>query len=294
MTSNLRRLRNGCMIDMKRFLPVTITMRRTAWQCCHSILAALALWVSGPAFSQSACGPYGVTYYEYGAFYFRSDAGDFTGIDKLLIEELAKRSGCVLIGVLDSRVRTWARLEAGTLAITVSAIETPERQRFAEFIPYFKSRNYVLLKKTLAKQVSTREAFDAHPKLRLAVVKSFKHGPSVDAWVDKLRAQGRVDEYGDAETVARVVARGRDDAFLAEPGVWGPTLRQSGLENAVAPYDWFPNDNFVAGLALSRVQVRPQDAQRLRTALQEMRKDGALEKIYRRFLEAGIAREALP
>ena len=156
----------------------------------HSQLVALALWGSGAAFAQSKCGPYDVAYYEYGVFYFRSDAGKYTGIDKLLIEELAKRSGCILNGALDSRARTWTRLERGTLAITVSAIDTPERQKFAEFVPYFKSRNYVVLKQTTATRAPTRAAFDANPKLKLAVVKAFKHGPSVDNWVDWLRARG--------------------------------------------------------------------------------------------------------
>jgi len=273
---------------------MTKATRRPAWKRLHSLITGVAILTSGSAFAQPSCGPYEVAYYEYGLFYYKNEAGDFTGIDKLLIEELARRSGCVLNGALDSRARTWARLEAGTLAMTVSAIDTPERQRFAEFIPYFKSRNYVLLKKTLAKDVPTLAAFNANPKLRLAVVKSFKHGPSVDVWVDMLRGQGRVDEYVDAETVARLVARGRDDAFLAEPGVWDPLLQHSGLENAIAPHDWFPHDDFVAGLALSRTRVLPMDAKRLRAALQEMIKDGTLGKIYRRFLDPDISKAALP
>jgi polar amino acid transport system substrate-binding protein len=73
-----------------------------------------------------------------------------------------------------------------------------------------------------------------------------------------------------------------------------PLLRHSGLENSVTPFDWFPHDDFVAGLALSRARVTPQDAQRLRAALQDMQKDGTLLQIFRRFLDADIARAALP
>jgi polar amino acid transport system substrate-binding protein len=257
-------------------------------------IAMAASLVPSLVSAQTPCGPYTVAYYEYGAFNYRNEAGDITGIDKLLVEELARRSGCTLDGEMDSRVRTWSRLEAGTLAMTVSAIETPERQKYAEFVPYFKSRNYVLMKRSLAATVSSLEAFNANAHLRLAVVKSFKHGPEVDAWVDRLRAMGRVSEYGDAETVARLVALGRADAFLAEPGVWGPLLKHSGLENFITPYDWFPHDGFVAGLALSRSKVSMQDAQRLRLALQDMTKDGTLGKIYRLFLDADIVKTALP
>lgn len=258
------------------------------------LLIALACWIPGLASAQAGCGPYDVTYYEYGSFYFRSSTGEFTGIDKFLIEELAKRSGCVLNGVLDSRARTWARLEEGKLAITVSAIDTPERQKFAEFIPYFKGRNYVLVKTTHDSDALSPALFEANPKLRLAVVKSFKHGPAADAWIDRLRSKARVDEYPDAEVVARIVAIGRADAFLSEVGVWEPLLRHSGLENSVKPQDWFPNDGFAAGLAVSRTRVLPQDAKRLRASLQDMRRDGTLLKIFLRFLDAETANAALP
>jgi polar amino acid transport system substrate-binding protein len=276
-------------------------LRSPAFKSCKrskNSFAAILIALTGAFALQpqamASCGPYSVAYYEYGSFYFKTDQGVYNGIDKVLIEALAQRSGCTLNATLDSRARTWSRLEAGTLAMTVSAIDTPERQKFAEFLPYFKSRNYVLLKNELAKEVPTLAAFDANPKLRLAVVKAFKHGPAVDAWVDHLRALGRVDEYADAEVVARVFARNRADAFLAEVGVWGPLLTRNELENAVKPLDWFPNDSFVAGMALSRQLVSAPDALRLRTAIKAMQKDGSLEKIYLRFMEPEAAKAALP
>ena len=179
-----------------------------ALMCLLGFLAAGTGTVAGAG----ECGPYQVTFYEFGSLYYKDEAGNFVGIDKDVIDELGRRTGCRFQGVLDSRVRTWAHMADGTLDMTVSGVATPEREAFAEFIPYSNSRNFLIVRPELAEKVLSLRAFTADKRLRLAVVKSFKHGNTLDVWIDALRAQGRVDEYGDAEVVARIFAGGRADA----------------------------------------------------------------------------------
>lgn len=239
------------------------------------------------------CGPYRVAYYEFGSLYYKTEAGDFVGIDRDIVQELARRSGCQLDGFLDSRIRTWMALADGSLAMSVSGIATPEREQFAHFLPYFHSRNYVLLRKEAA-AATTMRAFLDEGKWRLAVVKSFKHGPVLDAWVDALRAQKRVDEYADAEVVARIFAVGRADAFISQPVVWGPLLKRNGLEDKLLFRDWASADTIVGSLVLSRKLVRPEDVVRIRTELDAMRQDGTTEAIFARHLAADLARKLVP
>ena len=78
-----------------------------------------------------ACGPYTLTFYEFGSLYYRDQSGAYVGIDRDVVDELARRSGCVINGKIDSRVRTWARLADGNLDMSVSGIATPEREEFA-------------------------------------------------------------------------------------------------------------------------------------------------------------------
>ena len=106
---------------------------------------ACALHVNAAA--ATPCGSYKVAFYDHGALNSLHADGRWRGIDTDIVEELARRSGCQLALVLESRVRIWAMLESGQLDMTVSGIATPERQAYANFIPYLASRNYILLSK---------------------------------------------------------------------------------------------------------------------------------------------------
>lgn len=255
--------------------------------------AALAALLLGWGAVAAACGPYEVTLYEYGSLYYRNAQGRHVGIDPEVLEEISRRSGCRFSTRLDSRVRTWAALADGRLDMTVSALPTPERARYVHFIGYFVTRNHLLLKESLARRVGSLADFEADPRLRLGVVRGFKHGPLLDAWIERLRAQGRVSESPDAEVLARVFAAGRVDAFLSHPLTWGPLLRRNRLEGTVRMLDVAPSDQAVGSLALSRSRVREEDVARVRDAVAAMRADGSLEAILARHLDPKLAREVV-
>lgn len=254
---------------------------------------AIAGWFTSPNWSalaaESTCGPYHLAYYEFGSLYYRQNDGKFTGIDKDIVEELARRSGCVFETSLDSRVRIWSQLTEGTLDISTSGAITAEREKSFSFIPYFVSRNYLLVNHQLAKRIHSLKGFSADPTLRLAVVKSYKHGTMFDVWIDQLRAQKRVDEYADADVVARVFAAGRADAFLSQPVTWGPLLEKAGITDKVRMLDVVPSENFAAGLVLAKGKVRPDDEMRLRKAMRSMLTDGTAEQIYERYVQEKVA-----
>ncbi|HEY1090240.1 MAG TPA: transporter substrate-binding domain-containing protein [Burkholderiaceae bacterium] len=246
---------------------------------------------AGSSALEAACGPYQVAYYETGSLYFKNEAGEFVGIDRDLIEELARRTGCVLVPSLESRVRTWAALAEGRLDMTVSGIETPARQQFATFVPYvLNNRNYLVVRNELAATIKTMHTFRMLKSLRLGVVKGFVHGATLDPWVAALKLEGRVDEVADLEVLARVFAAGRVDAFLTQPVVWGPLLKRNQLDGKVQMLDIAPQDRAVLGLVLSRQRVAPADAEKMRKAIATMRADGTLEAIFARYLGSSVSR----
>ncbi len=271
------------------------------YQTLRLLLALLVLLIVGLAGTFRAaqagehdCGSYEVALYELGSLYYRDDAKNFVGIDKDVVEELAKRTGCELRTTLDSRVRIWLHLAEGSLDMTTSGIPTPEREQFARFIIYFQTRNHLLMSNELATRIDSLRTFYGDPKLRLAVVKSFKHGKAFESWIDSLRVQGRVDEYVDAEAVARAFAQGRADAFLSLPVAWGPLLKRNQLEGKVSFLDLAPDDRVPHGLVLSRKRVPDAVAERLRKGIEAMRDDGTLERIYRTYLSADVVRRIVP
>ncbi|MES2105519.1 MAG: transporter substrate-binding domain-containing protein [Pseudomonadota bacterium] len=247
----------------------------------------------GASTNALACGPYNVAFYETGSLYFKNDNGEYTGIDKDVMAELAKRTACKLNIFLDSRVRTWTALADGTLDMTVSALATPEREVFAQFVPYIQNnRNYLIVKNELPTHARSLAGFADSKSLKLGVVRGFKHGASLDPWIDGLRAAGRVFEEADLEALARLLALGRIDGFFTQPVVWEPLLRRNHLENKVSKLDVAPMDSANLGLAFSRKRVAAEDIKLIQRAIEAMRADGTLAAIYARYLDPATARAA--
>lgn len=258
----------------------------------HRFWLGLLMVAGLSAAAGAGCGSYSLAFYELGLLYYRDAQGQAHGIDLDLVDALQARSGCRFHTVLESRVRIWAQLAGGQLDLSVSGIPTPERERFAEFLPYFQTRNYLLLRRGLPPQAREPAGFAAIPELRVGVVKSFKHGALYDDWLAQLRQQGgRVVEAADFETVLRLFSAGRVDAFLALPTSWLRAARQRGLEQAVEMLDWAPQDRVVHGLIVSLQRVPEQDRRRLREAMAGLRADGTVAGILRRHVGAELAQD---
>jgi polar amino acid transport system substrate-binding protein len=232
-----------------------------------------------------------LAYYELGALFYRTDDGSYAGIDKDVIEELEHRTSCHFKTSIESRVRIWSQLSNGTLDMSVSGISTPEREKFVRFIPYFATRNYVLMKKDTPSAAQTMDGFLANPTLLVAVVKSFRHGPVYDEWLDKLHSQKRVHEAADFETVMRLFAVNRVNAVLALPTSFQPFLQQNRLVDTTLIKDWSPADRVVHGLIVSRTRVSQTQFDILETGLRSMRVDGSLDKIFKRHIGDSLAKE---
>jgi polar amino acid transport system substrate-binding protein len=245
---------------------------------------------ASPAHSAASCGTYKVGLHEFGSLYYRNAQGKLVGIDKDLIEEVARRTGCTLPTELESRVRIWLRLEEGSLDLTVSALKTPEREAVGVFLPYAYSRNFLLLRKNDEQKITTWADFAADRTLTLGVIKSFRHGSTIDAWIDGLRTQGRVQDYADAEVLMRVFYAGRIQGFFSSPVAWQPLLKRYGLLDQVRMLDLTPKDQTLGGLYFLRGRVSDADAERMRRAMRDMRADGTMEKIFARHMDPAHAK----
>lgn len=234
------------------------------------------------------CGSFKVAFYDHGALNSRAPDGSWHGIDTDVIDELRRRTGCQLTMVLESRVRIWTMLEAGKLDMTVSGIASPERETFAHFIPYFASRNYVLLSKDVDPSVRSLETLAADSRYKVAAVKSFRHGPTLDAWLAGLRDQGRVYDAVDFTALMRLAKTGRVQAIIALQTSWVP-LRAETAAAGLRIMDWAQKDQVVGCLVLSRQRMPPATVALMAQAIEAMRQDGTLEAIFARHMGAALA-----
>lgn len=244
----------------------------------------LLLSLAGIAAQAEPCGRYRMAYFEYGALYYRDAQGRYQGIDKDLIEELAHRTGCRFSTVTESRVRIWALMDQGHLDLTGSTIPTPDREAQFEMLPYVQSRQLTVFHPSKQRVPASIAAFNEEAGLRLLVVRGYRFVPTLDAWVSRLRQDGRVVEAPDQPTALRALKAGRADAMLIGANALAITRKRDADFERFAVASYAPDEPSIAALALSRERVSAADRERIRQALAEMRRDGTLDAILKRHL----------
>lgn len=225
--------------------------------------------------------------FEYGVMY-RSASQD--GIDARLLKELARRSGCEMVEVVMPRNRIWAELQSGSLDLATSAIPTAERKTYGYLLPYFQTRNVVLLDKASTAQIRTMADFEAS-NLRLGVVRGFRHEEAYDKFIARLKEGSRVVESADFAEDLRLLQRGGVSAILAQPVTYQAYLSGPEMKNSVTIRDWAPKDQFSVGaLILSRKSFTSAQAKNWDALLVQFLKDGTMLTMNQTFLPAAQAR----
>lgn len=253
------------------------------------LVAILGLAVLPAQASLGPCGSLTVGFYEHGALYYRTAQG-WTGIDKEVIDELGRRTGCQFLGTLESSSRIWSAMRAGNLALTVSTIPTAERESFGRSVIYMASRQFAVLHKSVPPTMRSSAAFLGNENLRVGVVRNFRHSPSYENWLNKLRSQGRVYEAPDMPALVRLLKLGRVHALVLLPTA-RTELKQQGVLQDVEFQDWTASQERVRiGLLVSRQLVPAERVAQFEQAIHAMREDGTLEAIFRRHLGPELGR----
>jgi polar amino acid transport system substrate-binding protein len=241
------------------------------------------------------CGqrPIRLAFFEFGYQYYEKE-GQGHGIDKDLVDELAKRSGCQFSTQVLPRARVWADLASGELDMSVAGIQNPERDRFAWFAPYERAKNYAVLRLATAASVQRRADFLAQSPLQFGVVRGFKHGDELDQWLEPLRQAQRVQESASVNLLVEKLKLGRIDGLFAQPTVYRKLLQDQQMEGEVVLQDWAPQDKGVIGsLILAKSRFSAAEAVRWQALVRALHRDGTLARIYRRYVSAQEARQML-
>lgn len=115
----------------------------------------------------------------------------------------------------------------------------------------------------------------------MAVIKGFKHGATYDAWLERLRKQGRVHDTPDYATLLRLFQYGRVQAILQLSSNIDALYRDAQVRVQFRVLDLVPRENVQGSLVISRL-VADTSATRLEQALRDMRDDGTVKTIMER------------
>jgi polar amino acid transport system substrate-binding protein len=242
------------------------------------------------------CGskPIRLAFYEYGVFYFTDSERRPKGIDHDIVSELIQRSGCRFETQVMARARIWSDLQSGALDMSVSGIQNPERDQFAFFAHYAAIKNYALVRADVASSIRSAEDFVSKPDLKFGVVRAFKHGSKQDETLALLRAQGRVEESADVDTIYRKLKDKRIHAIFSQPPVYQRLTQAHNMAALVSIQDWTPSEAGVPhGLIMAKSRFSAAQAAQWKALVHEMRRDGTLKAIYSRYLSAADAQRTL-
>ncbi|HLX02592.1 MAG TPA: transporter substrate-binding domain-containing protein [Trinickia sp.] len=245
---------------------------------------SMALCCAGSAF---AGGPdcsrtYTLALHDHGLLYsVESD----TGIDKDFADELIRRSGCKINVSLMSRARIWKLIESGALDFSLSGIANDERNQYASFAWYFSDKYYLLVRKDSG--IRTMSDFEHNDQFELGVIRSFRYSDSANQVVDKLAAGNRVSQAGGLEPLYEALILRRIQGMIIEPFDY-PAIDEKRIRDVTTVLD-FNDPPIPHGLIMSKKALSPEQQQKWRDLVNQMRADGTVRRIFRKYFKPDLA-----
>ncbi|BAE51733.1 substrate-binding periplasmic protein [Paramagnetospirillum magneticum] len=249
------------------------------------LIVSLCLWFApgvALAASPDCWRPFTLALHDHGLLY---SAETDSGIDKDIAEELGRRSGCKLVVSLMSRARIWQLIESGALDFSLSGIANAERNRFAAFAWYISNKYYLLVRKDAG--IRKLADFERDEHLRLGVIRSFRYSETANQLVDSLQAAGRVSQSAGLGPLYRVLSANAIQAMIIEPFDY-PALDEKRIRDFTDIIEF--NDPAVPhGLIMSKASLSPEEQDKWRDLVREMRRDGTVRRIFQKYFPPDLA-----
>ena len=263
------------------------------------LLTTLLLWLSLQAATAAPlCPPKPVKldFLELG-IYYKSERGVAAGngIDRDLVDELSRRSGCAFDARVQPRARTLIELKAGRTDMATATLNTPERENYLWLFPYVRSHHIILLGQAAPASVTSLADFQNASSLKFGVIRGFMHSAFYDPLILAWSKEGRVKVYVDEAHLIDGLLRGEVAAVTSYHGVFQFYLDGKLNTDTVRVVDW-DKDNLqaVGHLGLSKVNFSQAEALEWGMLLKAIQQDGTLLKIFRKYVNAQEALRMLP
>lgn len=240
--------------------------------------------------AQSICldRPIRFSHYEFGLLFSEG----FGGIDDDVQQELERRSGCKFVVDVRSRARIWNELEAGTLDMAGSGVQTPPRNQFAWFAHYVIEDNQVHIGAGVPDSVNSMEAFINSTDLTFGGVRSYSYSPYYDKQVETLIKLGRFNNAIEPKMLYRMFDGGRFDIFIASQMLSLHYFKVLQLPMPKRIVDWDPGPPTPSGLVISKKSFTAEQAKGWQQLIDQMIQDGTMKNILIRHMGKNMGEKA--
>ncbi|MFZ6745513.1 substrate-binding periplasmic protein [Undibacterium sp. JH2W] len=229
--------------------------------------------------------------------YFKSERGVAAGngIDRDLVDELSKRSGCVFDARMQARARSLIEIKAGRTDMMMATLSTPEREEYLWLFPYVRSHHIVLLGPAAPATMQTLAQFQAASTLKFGAIRGFMHSAFYDPLITAWTQADRIRFYVDEAHLINALIKGEVAAVTSYQGAFQFYIDSKINPNTVRVVDWDAgNLQAVGNLAISKARFSQAEAHEWGMLLKAIQQDGTLLKIYRKYVDAREAQNMLP
>lgn len=251
-----------------------------------SLAAQLCLVLANPAWAAELpiCSrTFSLAFHDHGMLYSKVSQ---SGIDKDVADELIKRSGCRFSLSVMPRARIWRSIESGELDFSMSGITNEARDKYAGFAWYLFNKYELLVRKDSG--VASIAEFSGNPQMRMGGIRSFRYSSRLNQLVDQLAPQGRYIEVADHEQLLAMLKRNRIQAMIIEPFNYSQ-IESRALHALTRTLD-SGDPAVLHGLIMSKAALPETEQRKWRALIDDMRADGTLLKIMRRYFPAEDAK----
>jgi polar amino acid transport system substrate-binding protein len=158
--------------------------------------------------------PLKVGYTDFGIYYNEKTK---TGLDKDIIQALFAKIKCPFEEKSYSRSALWTHLKTGKIDLSLSSVNTKERNRIAKFSYYGVAKTIVLFHPGV--RAATLVEFTKNSGQRIGSVLGTSFGPSLDAELRELKSMGRMVEFSSEEKMFHAFKRKKIDVLILFLGV---------------------------------------------------------------------------
>jgi polar amino acid transport system substrate-binding protein len=218
----------------------------------------------------------------YGAY---REQGRIGGITVDVANEMARRTGCKFEFHWYPRQRLFIELAAGHIDMTMGALRLPERDAYANFLPYGWVQYDLVLTRSGGQHYTSLSDFVARGSGRLNVTRGIAYDPAIETQLALLAAAGRLESVNDFETVFGKLEMGRADGTLATPPIYGRYLKQSGLHARALIVPLPESAPRLTGIYLSKQTVTPATRRQFAAALKAMTEEQRVRAIYAQYFD---------
>ena len=180
-------------------------------------------------------------HFEPPILYDDSNTKAMMGLDKEVVDLIAKQAECKVEWVLVPWARALEMMKTGELLMSTNALATEERKKFANMIAYrpdTPNRLFVRKADLTNIKVTSLEDYLNKTKLGIGTALGYQYDDEIEALMKNPKYEARFERIADVQSNINKLMSDRTDGFIMEQLLGNYFIKMNNLEDKISRYDF--------------------------------------------------------